>query len=181
MQDQDEARCSPHNGPGRSRRRGAIHSGPPWLVGPSTYDPFIHARPGLLAPNVQLRLVAALAEHHARQLRWRHGLSCHVCLLRPRSRGTLALASADPLAAPWIDPGFLQGSEEVRELIEGYKLTRDLMHPPSMKAVWTKEFWSGGVEGDDAIEALLRRRVDTVYHPAGICRIESTTARSSIR
>ncbi|WP_423594310.1 GMC oxidoreductase [Roseateles sp. MS654] len=138
-------------------------------------------RPGLLAPNVQLRLVAALVEHHARQLRWRHGLSCHVCLPRPRSRGTLALASADPLAAPRIDPGFLQGSEDVRELIEGYKLTRDLMHPPSMKAVWTKEFWSAGGEGDDAIEALLRRRVDTVYHPAGICRMESTTARSSIR
>jgi choline dehydrogenase-like flavoprotein len=75
------------------------------------------------------------------------------------------------MAAPRIDPAFLQDAEDVRELIEGYKLTRDLMRAPSMKAFWKKEAWSGGVDTDAGIEALLRRRVDTVYHPVGTCRM----------
>ncbi|MDH0868080.1 GMC family oxidoreductase N-terminal domain-containing protein [Mitsuaria sp. GD03876] len=132
---------------------------------------FLSTRAGLPAPNVQLHLVVALVEDHARKLRWGHGLSCHVCLLRPRSRGALTLASADPLAAPRIDPAFLQDPEDVRELVEGYKLTRDLMRAPAIKAFWKKELWSAEVEADDAIEALLRRRVDTVYHPVGTCRM----------
>ncbi|WP_084451608.1 GMC family oxidoreductase [Roseateles chitosanitabidus] len=132
---------------------------------------FLSTRSGLPAPNVQLHLVVALVEDHARKLRLGHGLSCHVCLLRPRSRGTLSLASADPLAAPRIDPAFLQDPEDVRELIEGYRLTRDLMRAPSMQAFWRKELWSLGVDSDADIEALLRRRVDTVYHPVGSCRM----------
>jgi len=132
---------------------------------------FLSTRPDLPAPNVQLHLVVALVEDHARRLRMGHGLSCHVCLLRPRSRGALTLASADPLAAPRIDPGFLQEAEDVRELIEGYKLTRDLMRAPAMTAFWKNELWSADVDTDADIEALLRRRVDTVYHPVGTCRM----------
>ncbi|WP_431258911.1 GMC family oxidoreductase [Roseateles chitinivorans] len=134
---------------------------------------FLSTRPGLPAPNVQLHLVVALVEDHARKLRLGHGLSCHVCLLRPRSRGTLTLASADPLAAPRIDPAFLQDPEDVRELVEGYKLTRDLMRASAMKTFWRKELWSADVDADVDIEALLRRRVDTVYHPVGTCRMGS--------
>ncbi|WP_343627602.1 GMC family oxidoreductase N-terminal domain-containing protein [Roseateles sp.] len=132
---------------------------------------FLSTRTGLPAPNVQLHLVVAMVEDHARKLRWGHGLSCHVCLLRPRSRGALSLASADPLAAPRIDPAFLQDPEDVRELIEGYKLTRELMRAPSMQAFWTRELWSAGIDTDVEIEALLRQRVDTVYHPVGSCRM----------
>jgi choline dehydrogenase-like flavoprotein len=132
---------------------------------------FLSTRPGLPAPNVQLHLVVALVEDHARRLHLGHGMSCHVCLLRPRSRGALTLASADPLAAPRIDPAFLDDPEDVRELIEGYKLTRDLMRAPAMRALWRRELWSAGVDDDAAIEALLRARVDTVYHPVGTCRM----------
>ncbi|WP_343603632.1 GMC family oxidoreductase N-terminal domain-containing protein [Roseateles sp.] len=145
---------------------------------------FLSTRPGLPAPNVQLHLVVALVEDHARRLHLGHGMSCHVCLLRPRSRGALTLASADPLTAPRIDPAFLDHPEDVRELIEGYKLTRDLMRAPAMRALWRRELWSANVgdhgkgngsgsgnDDDQAIEALLRARVDTVYHPVGTCRM----------
>jgi choline dehydrogenase-like flavoprotein len=72
----------------------------------------------------------------------------------------------------------------VRALIEGYKLTRDLMRAPAMRALWRRELWSANVgdhgkgngsgsgnDDDQAIEALLRARVDTVYHPVGTCRM----------
>lgn len=132
---------------------------------------FLSTREGLPAPNMQLHFVVALVQDHARRLGLGHGLSCHVCLLRPRSRGSLSLASTDPLAAPLIDPAFLQHPEDVRELAEGYRLTRDLMRAPSLKAFWTHEIWSREAESEAQIEALLRQRVDTVYHPVGSCKM----------
>ncbi|HEX2011804.1 MAG TPA: GMC oxidoreductase, partial [Roseateles sp.] len=132
---------------------------------------FLSTRPGLPAPNVQLHFVVALVKNHARELGLGHGLSCHVCLLRPQSRGSVRLAAADPLATPLIDPAFLQHPDDVQQLIEGYRLTRDLMRAPSLKAYWTHEIWSREAETDAQIEALLRQRVDTVYHPAGSCRM----------
>lgn len=135
---------------------------------------FLSTRPGLPAPNMQLHFVVALVQDHARKLGLGHGLSCHVCLLRPHSRGTLSLASADPLAAPLIDPAFLQHPDDVQQLVEGYRLTRALMRAPSLKAFWTHEAWSREAQTGDSdaeIEALLRQRVDTVYHPVGSCRM----------
>ncbi|MCX2861269.1 GMC family oxidoreductase N-terminal domain-containing protein [Paucibacter sp. PLA-PC-4] len=135
---------------------------------------FLSTRPGLPAPNMQLHFVVALVQDHARKLGLGHGLSCHVCLLRPHSRGTLSLASADPLAAPLIDPAFLQHPDDVQQLVEGYRLTRELMRAPSLKAFWTHEAWTREAhtgDSDTQIEALLRQRVDTVYHPVGSCRM----------
>jgi choline dehydrogenase-like flavoprotein len=134
---------------------------------------FLKTRPALAAPNVQLHLVVALVQDHARKLGLGHGLSCHVCLLRPQSRGTLSLASPDIAAAPLIDPAFLQHPDDVRELAEGFLLTRALMRAPSMRPWWTRELWMDGVETEAQIEALLRQRVDTVYHPVGTCKMGS--------
>jgi choline dehydrogenase-like flavoprotein len=60
---------------------------------------FLKTRPELSLPDVQLHFVVALVEDHARKLRRGHGYSCHVCLLRPRSRGAIALRDPDPLKA----------------------------------------------------------------------------------
>lgn len=67
---------------------------------------FLKTRAGLDAPDIQLHFVVALVDDHARRFHLGHGLSCHVCLLRPRSRGSVMLRSADPLDAPRIDPAF---------------------------------------------------------------------------
>ena len=68
---------------------------------------FLKTRPELPAPDVQLHFVIAMVEDHARKLDLGHGYSCHVCLLRPRSRGSVTLRDPDPLEAPAIDPNFL--------------------------------------------------------------------------
>jgi choline dehydrogenase-like flavoprotein len=65
---------------------------------------FLKTRPELEAPDIQLHFVVAMVDNHARRMRLGHGFSCHVCLLRPRSRGAVTLRSNDPLAAPLIDP-----------------------------------------------------------------------------
>ena len=97
-------------------------------------------------------------------------MTCHVCALSPKSRGTVKLASADPFADPLIDPAFLAEAEDVETLVAGVKLTRLLMEAPSLRAHWTRElFGAAEARSDDEIRAFLRRRVDTVYHPVGTC------------
>jgi choline dehydrogenase-like flavoprotein len=131
---------------------------------------FLRTRPDLAQPDIQLHFVIAVVEDHARNLRWGRGMTCHVCALKPKSRGSLKLAGLDPLAAPLIDPAFLAEPEDVETLVAGFKLTQRLMHAPSLSAHWTRELFGGDeANSDDEIRAFLRRRVDTVYHPVGTC------------
>jgi choline dehydrogenase-like flavoprotein len=131
---------------------------------------FLKTRPDLAEPDVQLHFVVAVVEGHARKLRWGRGMTCHVCALKPKSRGSLKLASPDPLANPLIDPAFLAEPEDIETLVAGVKLTQRLMNAPSLRAHWTHAlFGSNAAKSDDEIRAFLRRRVDTVYHPVGTC------------
>jgi choline dehydrogenase-like flavoprotein len=131
---------------------------------------FLKTRPDLAEPDVQLHFVVAVVEDHARKLRWGRGMTCHVCALKPKSRGTVKLASPDPLADPLIDPAFLAEPEDIETLVAGVKLTQRLMNAPSLRAHWTHAlFGSAEATSDDEIRAFLRRRVDTVYHPVGAC------------
>ena len=131
---------------------------------------FLKTRPELAEPDVQLHFVIAVVEDHARKLRWGRGMTCHVCALKPKSRGAVKLASSDPLADPLIDPAFLAEPEDIETLVAGVKLTRRLMAAPSLRTHWTRELFGGGeAQSDDEIRAFLRRRVDTVYHPVGTC------------
>ncbi|WP_422017585.1 GMC family oxidoreductase [Roseateles sp.] len=122
-------------------------------------------------PDIQLHFVVAAVEDHARKLRWGHGLSCHVCLLRPRSRGSVRLAGRDANTAPLIDPAFFQHPDDLAQMVAGFKLTRTLLQQPSLRAWWSREMWSTETRSDADIEALLRQRADTIYHPVGTCRM----------
>lgn len=64
---------------------------------------FLKSRPDLARPDLQLHFCTALVDDHSRRLHWGHGYSLHVCVLRPASRGTVTLASADARVAPVID------------------------------------------------------------------------------
>ncbi|OXJ25500.1 glucose-methanol-choline oxidoreductase [Burkholderia sp. HI2714] len=132
---------------------------------------FLKTRPDLDRPDVQMHFVVGPVSDHGRKVRLGHGLSCHVCLLRPKSRGSVKLRSADPLDAPLIDPAFLEHADDLEVLVEGYKLTRRLMAAPAMARFVTEDLFASRSRSDDDIRALLRERTDTVYHPVGTCRM----------
>ncbi|EMN5127235.1 GMC family oxidoreductase [Burkholderia contaminans] len=132
---------------------------------------FLKTRPELDRPDVQMHFVVGPVSDHGRKVRLGHGLSCHVCLLRPKSRGSVKLRSADPLDAPLIDPAFLDHEDDLEVLVEGYKLTRRLMAAPAMARFVTEDMFASRSRSDDDIRALLRERTDTVYHPVGTCRM----------
>jgi len=134
---------------------------------------FLKLTPASAAPDIQLHFVIALVDDHARKLNYRHGLSCHVCLLRPKSRGTIQLASANPNDAALIDPAFLVDEDDVAKLVDGFKLTQKLLNQPSLSKRFTDDLFTKGVVTDDDIRHVLRSRVDTVYHPVGSCKMGS--------
>ncbi|WP_166258454.1 GMC family oxidoreductase [Marinobacter salicampi] len=132
---------------------------------------FLKTRPELEAPNIQLHFVIALVDDHARTLHRGHGFSCHFCLLRPKSTGSIWLKDANPESPPAIDPAFLSNPEDLEEMVEGYKMTERLMKAPALAQFIEKDIFTGNVKTDDDIRDILRQRVDTVYHPVGTCRM----------
>ncbi|QCI67889.1 GMC family oxidoreductase [Phreatobacter stygius] len=132
---------------------------------------FLKTRPDLPAPDIQLHFVVGVVDDHARKQHLGHGFSCHVCLLRPKSVGHVGLTSPDPLAAPLIDPAFLDHPDDVAAMVEGFKVTRRIMDAPPLAAQATRNMFTADIETDEQIADALRRRVDTVYHPVGTCKM----------
>ncbi|MFY9316335.1 MAG: GMC family oxidoreductase N-terminal domain-containing protein [Burkholderiales bacterium] len=132
---------------------------------------FLKSSAALERPDLQLHFTIGLVADHGRDKTPRYGFSCHVCVLRPKSRGSVGLASADPLAAPRIDPAFLAHDDDAKLLLRGVKMTLDILRRPALA-----EFRGANVFGeeglaDEALMDLVRRRADTVYHPVGTCRM----------
>ncbi len=133
---------------------------------------FIRSRPDEATPDLQLHFVIGKLVDHGRKTVFGHGYSCHVCLLRPKSRGSLTLASANPLAAPLIDPAFLKDSDDLVRLASGFKQMRQILQQPALAGYAGRELKSSAqAETDAQIEAFIRQHADTIYHPVGSCRM----------
>jgi choline dehydrogenase-like flavoprotein len=131
---------------------------------------FLRSRPEEALPDLQLHFVVGKLVDHGRKTVFGHGYSCHVCLLRPKSRGSVRLTSADPMAAPAIDPAFLAEREDVEAMVRGFTLMRTILRQPALARFGGIELQaSAGAVTDAQIEAFLRERVDTIYHPVGSC------------
>ncbi len=133
---------------------------------------FIRSAPDEPLPDLQLHFVVGKLVDHGRKTVLGHGWSCHVCVLQPKSRGSLTLASADPLAAPRIDPAFLADADDTARLVRGVKLMRRIAAQPALATTGTRELATSASARDDAaIEQFVRNHADTIYHPVGTCRM----------
>jgi choline dehydrogenase-like flavoprotein len=132
---------------------------------------FLKTKPDLELPDIQLHFCMAMVEDHGRKPRWGTGFSCHVCLLRPKSIGSVWLNSADPLAAPAIDPNFFGDERDVETMVAGFKMTKRLLDTPALRSLQKQDLFTADVKTDDDIRAILRARSDTVYHPVGTCKM----------
>jgi choline dehydrogenase len=100
------------------------------------------------------------------------GYALVAAVVAPESRGSVRLASADPRAAPLIDPGFLSEGRDVDRLEEGLGLVRQAGASPQFAGVRLAEVWPGPqVRTRTGVRGYLRRRVGSYYHPAGSCRM----------
>lgn len=133
---------------------------------------FIKSSPDEAIPDLQLHFVVGKLVDHGRKSVLGYGYSCHVCLLRPRSRGSLRLASADPQAAPLIDPAFLQDADDTARLVRGFQVMRRLLQQPALtRHGGTESATSVQAQSPAQIEQFVRNHADTIYHPVGTCRM----------
>ena len=133
---------------------------------------FLKTSSDLSAPDIQLHFVIAMVENHARKLYAGHGFSCHVCALRPHSRGEVFLQSSDPLAAPGIDPRYLSDRRDLETLIKGARMMQRIIEAPALASYRVGEVHGINTDMDDAgWEREIRKRADTIYHPVGTCKM----------
>jgi choline dehydrogenase-like flavoprotein len=134
---------------------------------------FLKTDPNLEVPYIQLHLSMAMADNHGRTRHLGHGFGCHVCLLRPKSRGTVTLNGADPGLPPRIDPQFYDHPDDIEVMVKAFKITRRIMDAPPLSKWRKEEMYSASVRSDEDIRAILRGRSDTIYHPVGTARMGS--------
>jgi choline dehydrogenase len=130
-------------------------------------------------PDLQFHFVPAMLDDHGRNRLPGDGFTLHVCALRPQSRGRIELASADARVKPLIRPNYLSdpGGRDLATLIEGVKLSRQIFAAAPFNAYRGDEIFPGADKSSDAeIEAFIRARAETIYHPVGTCRMGSDDA-----
>ncbi len=133
---------------------------------------FIKSQPQEALPDLQLHFVIGKLVDHGRKTVFGHGYSCHVCLLRPQSRGSVTLASADPMQPPRVDPNFLADPDDMARMVRGFKLMRTILQQPALAGYRGQELpVSAAAQTDKEIEQFIRNYGDTIYHPVGSCRM----------
>jgi choline dehydrogenase len=100
------------------------------------------------------------------------GIKLHVTLLRPHSRGTVALRSADPVDPPLVDPNYLGDDTDLAWLVGGMQLAREIAATAPLRQALSGELLPGAeVTSEAGLVAYLRRTVRTDWHPVGSCRM----------
>lgn len=99
------------------------------------------------------------------------GVTLNVYLVRPESRGTMRIASADPLRAPLIDPNYLSTDYDLEATVEGLRQMREVMSQPAMAKFVKSEHLAGNAEltNKDSYIEFVRSFGRTSYHPVGTC------------
>jgi choline dehydrogenase-like flavoprotein len=135
---------------------------------------FIRSRNDIDVPDIQLHFAPGMVVDHGRQQLWGTGISCHTCLLRPKSRGEVTLNSSSAFEDPKIDPKFLSHPDDVRDMIAGYKKMMKVMNKAPLSKYTSKHVLNPiDLDDDEDIEKAIRSEADTVYHPVGTCKMGS--------
>ena len=133
---------------------------------------FVTSDPSHARPNLQFHFIPAYLHDHGRRLSWGYGLTLHVCDLLPKSRGRISLATPDPMAAPRIEANYLDHADDLPTLLNGLKIARSFLQAPALARHIARETLPGpSVATDVQLEAFIRARAETIYHPVGTCRM----------
>jgi choline dehydrogenase len=128
---------------------------------------FVRTRPQLASPNLQFHFAPAFYVEHGFRSIDDHAFTIGPTMLRPRSRGSVRLRSADPLEVPAIDPNYLADDGDFEVLFDGVKLARRLAAAKAFDAYRGPELLPGTL----SIEDHIRSSADTLYHPVGTCKM----------
>ena len=137
----------------------------------ATAGAFVRSTPDAPVPDLQLVFVLGIVDNHARKLHLGHGISCHVEVLRPFSRGSVGLNGTDPRQAPRIDPQFLSDERDLALLLRGAQLQQRILESSPFDGIRGPMLYPTRLDDPAGMATDIRRRADTQYHPVGTCRM----------
>jgi choline dehydrogenase len=133
---------------------------------------FLRTRGDLDIPDIHMTFVPGLSLAATRAGQREHGFLTNFYQLRPRSRGSIAIRSADPLAPPRITPNYLSDPEDCRVMRDGVRLVRHILSQAPMAPFRGEEIAPGpAAQSDDEIDDWVRGSAGTTFHPVGTCRM----------
>ncbi|MEL6690245.1 MAG: GMC oxidoreductase, partial [Pseudomonadota bacterium] len=133
---------------------------------------FWYAEPSARSPDIQFHLGLGTGIEHGVAAMPDGGVTLNSCYLRPRSRGTVRLQSADPAKAPLIDPNYLQDSQDRAMSIQGLKITQEIMaQGPLKKYIKAERLPGPDVKTDEDYYNFICEHSKTSHHCAGTCRM----------
>jgi choline dehydrogenase-like flavoprotein len=135
---------------------------------------FIRSRETLDRPDVQLHMLPLLFDDSGRNLKLMSepGYSVHVCVLRPKSTGTVSITSANPFAAPEIDYNFFAEPDDCKVMVDGIHQARRILSAKAFDEYRGEEIHPGSdCQSDEQIIEKVKEKVGLVYHPVGTCKM----------
>lgn len=144
----------------------------PLTIAAASAGAFFRTHPRLATPDVQIHFIPFSTDKMGEKLHAFSGFTAHVCQLRPESRGSVKIRSADPSVAPEIRINYLSTETDRTTNIEGLKILRKILAAPAMKPFCVNEEEPGpSVTSDADLLAYCRQRASTVFHPTSTCRM----------
>ncbi len=133
---------------------------------------FIRSEAGVLQPDLQYHFLPMAVSYDGSSPVNGHGFQAHVGPMRPTSRGHVKLASSDPSVHPRITFNYMQTEQDRKEMRAGVRLTREIIAQKAFDAFRGKEISPElAVESDADIDAFVRDKVESAYHPSCSCRM----------
>jgi choline dehydrogenase len=152
-------------------RYAAFRSGP-LTIAAGTSGAFFKTNPRLATPDIQIHFLPFSTDKMGEKLHPFSGFTASVCQLRPESRGSLRIKSADPAAPPEIRINYLASEVDRATNVEGLKILRKILHAPALEPYVAEEVDPGDkITSDEALLAYCRARGTTIYHPTSTCRM----------
>ena len=154
-------------------RYAAFRTGP-LTIAAGTSGAFFKTDPRLATPDVQIHFLPFSTDKMGEKLHPFSGFTASVCQLRPESRGSLRIKSADPTMPPEIRINYLASEVDRTTNVEGLKIVRKILHAPALAPYVIEEIDPGSkITSDEALLAYCRARGTTIYHPTSTCRMGS--------
>jgi choline dehydrogenase len=123
-------------------------------------------------PDLQFHFVPAQLDDHGRHRLPGYGYTIHVCALRPESRGSIMIRSADPLTAPAIHANYLSETKDLEVMLDGVEQAREILSSAPFAPYRKRELMPGDdCRSRSGLIAYIRRKAESIYHPVGTCRM----------
>jgi choline dehydrogenase-like flavoprotein len=140
----------------------------PMAMAPSQLGMFIRSDERLATPNLEYHVQPLSLESFGKALDPFPGFTASVCNLRPLSRGSVTIASADPKAPPLIKPNYLSESADVATAIDAVRITRRIVAQPALAQYRPEEVRPAApAESDQDLAREIGRISSSIFHPVG--------------